>query len=63
MDDITLEDDIAEDDDDYDDLEEEYEYDICYECSGYGDDYFINDDGELECRCPTCPCNISIDDN
>lgn len=27
---------------------------ICYECSGYGDDYFINDDGELECYCPYC---------
>lgn len=26
----------------------------CYECSGYGDDYFINDDGELECACPNC---------
>ena len=31
------------------------DYDVCYECSGYGDDYFINEDGELECACPTCP--------
>ena len=31
------------------------EYDVCYECSGYGDDYFINDDGELECYCDKCP--------
>ena len=30
------------------------EYDVCYECGGYGDDYFINDDGELECWCPYC---------
>ena len=30
------------------------EDDICYECSGYGNDYFINDDGELECFCPYC---------
>ena len=28
-----------------------------YECTGYGDDYFINDDGELECFCPQCPMN------
>lgn len=35
---------------------DEYD-DVCYECSGYGDDYFINDDGELECACPTCPFN------
>ena len=31
--------------------------DYCYECSGYGDDYYTNDDGELECRCPECPMN------
>lgn len=51
--------------DDYDDeydYDEDYEhdffddddYDRCYECGGYGDDYFINDEGELECACPTC---------
>lgn len=34
--------------------------DYCYECTGYGDDYFVNEEGELECRCPTCPFN---DDN
>ena len=33
------------------------EDDHCYECTGYGDDYFINDDGELECKCPSCPFN------
>lgn len=32
-----------------------YDYeDCCYECSAYGDDYFINDDGEMECYCPYC---------
>jgi hypothetical protein len=31
-----------------------YDDDSCYECTGYGDDYFINDDGELECYCPYC---------
>ena len=30
-------------------------YDYCYECSGYGDDYSIDDDGELVCNCPDCP--------
>ncbi len=29
--------------------------DLCYECSGIGDDYFVNKDGELECACATCP--------
>lgn len=29
-------------------------YDHCYECRGYGDDYFLNDDGELECYCSYC---------
>lgn len=39
---------------------EEYEeYDICYECGAYGDDYFINDDGELECYCSQCSFNPS----
>ena len=38
-------------------MEDMDEYDYCYECRGYGDDYFINDDGELECRCLTCPMN------
>lgn len=30
------------------------DFDWCYECGGYGDDYFVNDEGELECACPTC---------
>lgn len=38
------------------------DYDVCYECQGYGDDYFINDDGELECYCPRCPCSRDDDD-
>ena len=44
-------DDLPFEDDDDD------EYDVCYECTGYGDDYFINDDGELESSCSTCPFN------
>lgn len=31
--------------------------DYCYECTGYGDDYYIDDDGELKCRCPECSFN------
>ena len=27
----------------------------CYECMGYGDDYYIDDDGELVWQCPDCP--------
>lgn len=30
------------------------DYDRCYECSAYGDDYYIDDDGELVCYCPEC---------
>lgn len=46
-------------DDYYDDEEDDY----CYECSGYGDDYFINAGGELECYCPYCSMNpYKLDD-
>lgn len=31
--------------------------DPCYECSGYGDDYYVNDEGELECWCDRCGLN------
>lgn len=39
--------------------EEKYwdEYDHCYECRGLGDDYILNDDGELESYCDKCGCN------
>lgn len=43
-----------------DELDDDYEedpYDYCYECSGYGDDYYVDEDGELVCRCPECPMN------
>lgn len=41
----------SEDEDLYD---EDWELDHCDECGGYGDDYFINDEGELESMCPYC---------
>ena len=44
--------------DDYD-----YCYDYCYECSGYGDDYYINDDVEFECRCQECSMNPYREDD
>lgn len=28
--------------------------DICYECRGYGDDYYFDDDGELVSACSDC---------
>jgi len=31
------------------------EDDYCYECGGYGDDYYTNDSGEWVKRCPQCP--------
>ena len=36
--------------------------DYCEDCIAYGDDYFTNDDGDVECRCPQCPFNDDDDD-
>ena len=36
---------------------EENPYDYCYECGGYGNDYYMDEDEELVCRCPECPMN------
>lgn len=33
------------------------EIDHCYECTGYGDDYYIDDNGELQSSCDECPFN------
>lgn len=48
-------------DEDYDYDFEEYQdaLDYCEECSIYGDDYYIDDDGEHVCRCPECNMNPS----
>lgn len=37
--------------------------DRCYECTGYGDDYFVNEHGELECWCPYCMSNLTNSDD
>lgn len=46
-------------DDEYE--EEDYDpwddYDWCYECTGYGDDYSYDEDGELVSNCDDCPNN------
>lgn len=49
-------------DEDYDyDFEEYDEYqdalDYCEECDIYGDNYYIDNDGEHVCRCPECSMN------
>ena len=33
------------------------EDDYCYECTGYGNDYHLDDNGELVSSCPGCPFN------
>lgn len=38
------------------------EYDRCYECTGYGDDYYRDDDGELVRACDDCHFNESEED-
>ena len=35
--------------------EEELEEDPCYECTAYGDDYYTDENGEMQCACPECP--------
>lgn len=37
--------------------------DICYECTGYGDDYYINDDGEWVSFCSECWVMIMEEDD
>ena len=29
----------------------------CYECTGYGDDYYLDENGEWKCACDDCPLN------
>ena len=36
-------------------MDKSRDYDeICFECTGYGDDYYLDDDGELVPACPEC---------
>lgn len=43
-------------DDDEDYYEDSYD-DKCYECTGYGDDYYEDENGNLVCACDNCPYN------
>ena len=38
-------------------IDETDDFDECYECTGYGDDYYIDEDGELVSACTDCPYN------
>lgn len=37
-------------------------YDWCYKCGGYGNDFRLDENGELVCNCPDCPMNPDNDD-
>lgn len=43
--------------DDWEDGFPDPDFDRCYECSGYGNDYYVNEDGELVSACDDCPWN------
>lgn len=49
-----------EDEEDYDPWDD---YDWCYECTGYGDDYRYDEDGELVSNCDDCPHNPNRSDD
>lgn len=38
-------------------MDELYDYDYCYECQGYGDDYYMDENGEWVSACDDCPHN------
>lgn len=40
-------------------MKSDWDLDHCYECHGYGDDYYFDDDGELVSACDDCPFNGS----
>lgn len=42
-------------------MERDYS-DICYECTGYGDDYYTDENGNMISACDSCPYNAIDDD-
>lgn len=38
-------------------MDELYDYDYCYECQGYGDDYYMDEHGEWVSACDDCTHN------
>ena len=51
-----------EDEEEVDIDDSDGEPDWCYECTGYGDDYSLNEDGELVHNCDSCKFNPLKDD-
>lgn len=39
------------------------DYDKCYECTGYGDDYYFDENGELVSACSDCVYNRNESDD
>ena len=33
----------------------------CYECTGYGDDYYLDENGEWVSACDDCPLNSDFE--
>lgn len=44
-------------------MDELYNYDYCYECQGYGDDYYMDEYGEWVSACDDCPHNKTWSDD
>ena len=44
-------------------MKSDWDLDHCYECRGYGDDYYFDDDGELVSACDDCPFNGDDEDD
>lgn len=42
---------------------EDIDDDYCYECTGYGDDYSEDEEGNLVSNCTHCPWNGADDDD
>lgn len=50
--------DILPNDGEYDVTDDDWSYyDCCFECTGSGDDYYLDEDGELVSACDDCPYN------
>ena len=50
--------DILPNDEEYDVTDDDWsDYDHCYECTGYGDDYYLDEDGDWVSACDDCPYN------
>lgn len=36
---------------------DDFKAETCYECTGYGNDYYMDEDGEFVCACQECWVN------